>query len=109
MVNGSGSIFIEKAGEIPKANISFPGGKSLKTAIDRIVSQVGRHIDESLTIVDARFKDGSLVNAVIRFASLNNPVITIRKFFKNKLLTDSLILLGSISKAMIEFLKTSLF
>ena len=107
MVNGPDSIFVEKAGKISKTNISFPDEGRLKTVIDRIVSQVGRHIDESSPIVDARLKDGSRVNAVIRPVSLNGPVITIRKFLKNKLQTDSLISSGSVSKSMVEFLKTS--
>jgi len=107
MVNGCDSIFIERAGKILKTKASFPDEKRLKTVIDRIVSQVGRHIDESSPVVDARLKDGSRVNAVIRPISLNGPVITIRKFLKNKLSADSLVLSGSVSKAMIEFLKVS--
>ncbi|MDR0819946.1 MAG: Flp pilus assembly complex ATPase component TadA [Endomicrobium sp.] len=73
MVNGPDNIFIEKAGKISKTNVSFPDEKRLKTVIDRIVSQVGRHIDESSPIVDARLKDGSRVNAVIRPVSLKIP------------------------------------
>jgi len=107
MVNGYDNIFIERDGKILKTDASFPDEKRLKTVIDRIVSQVGRHIDESSPIVDARLKDGSRVNAVIRPVSLNGHVITIRKFLKNKLSADSLISSGSLSKAMIEFLKVS--
>ncbi|MDR3256568.1 MAG: CpaF family protein [Endomicrobium sp.] len=107
MVNGYDSIFVEKAGKISKTNVSFPDEKRLKIIIDKIVSQIGRHIDESSPIVNARLKDGSRVNAVIRPISLNGPVITIRKFLKNKLSVDSLITSGSINKAMAEFLKTA--
>ena len=107
MVNGPDSIYTEKAGKLTETGIAFPDEKRLKTVIDRIVSQIGRHIDEASPIVDARLKDGSRVNAVIRPISLNGPVLTIRKFLKNKLSTDALIESNSISKEMIEFLKTA--
>jgi len=107
MVNGPDSIYIEKAGKLSATEVTFPDEKRLKTVIDRIVSQVGRHIDEASPIVDARLKDGSRVNAVIRPISLNGPVLTIRKFLKNKLSADSLVSSGSVSEAMVEFLKTA--
>ncbi|MCL1972723.1 MAG: CpaF family protein [Endomicrobia bacterium] len=107
MVNGPDSIYTEKAGKLTETGISFPDEKRLKTVIDRIVSQIGRHIDEASPIVDARLKDGSRVNAVIRPISLNGPILTIRKFLKNKLSTDALVESNSISKEMIEFLKTA--
>lgn len=107
MVNGPDNIYIEKAGKLALSAITFPDEKRLKIVIDRIVSQIGRHIDEASPIVDARLKDGSRVNAVIRPVSLNGPVLTIRKFLKNKLSADDLIASGSISAAMVEFLKTA--
>ena len=107
MVNGPDSIYIEKAGRLFETGITFPDEKRLKTVIDRIVSQIGRHIDDASPIVDARLRDGSRVNAVIRPISLNGPILTIRKFLKNKLSSDSLIASGSISSEMIEFLKTA--
>ncbi|MCL2144989.1 MAG: CpaF family protein [Endomicrobia bacterium] len=107
MVNGPDSIYIEKAGKLTLSGVVFPDEKRLKTVIDRIVSQIGRHIDEASPIVDARLKDGSRVNAVIRPISLNGPALTIRKFLKNKLSTDALVESNSISKEMVEFLKTS--
>jgi pilus assembly protein CpaF len=107
MVNGPDSIYIEKAGKLTETGIAFPDEKRLRTVIDRIVSQIGRHIDEASPIVDARLKDGSRVNAVIRPVSLNGPALTIRKFLKNKLSTDALVESGSISKEMTEFLKTA--
>jgi len=79
----------------------------LKTVIDKIVSHVGKHADESSPVANARLKDGSRVNAVIMPISLNSTVIMIRKFLKNKLSTDSLVLFGNVSKAMIDFLKVS--
>lgn len=107
MVNGPGSIYIEKAGKLTETGISFPDEKRLKTVIDRIVSEIGRHIDEASPIVDARLKDGSRVNAVIRPISLNGPALTIRKFLKNKLSVEALVESGSVSKAMTEFLKAA--
>lgn len=107
MVNGPDSIYIEKAGKLGETGISFPDERRLKTVIDRIVSQIGRHIDEASPIVDARLKDGSRVNAVIRPISLSGPVLTIRKFLKNKLSSEALIESGSISREMTEFLKTA--
>ncbi|GHT65590.1 hypothetical protein AGMMS50222_05940 [Endomicrobiia bacterium] len=107
MINGYKNIFVEKGGKISKTNITFPDGKRLRTVIDRIVSKVGRHVDESSPIVDARLQDGSRVNAVISPVSLGGDILTIRKFLKNKLTPDSLISSGSISKEMIEFLKTA--
>jgi len=107
MVNGPDSIYIEKAGKLSESGVIFPDEKRLKTVIDRIVSQIGRHIDEASPIVDARLKDGSRVNAVIRPISLNGPVLTIRKFLKNKLSTDGLISSGSLTAEMVEFLKAA--
>ncbi|MCL2485921.1 MAG: Flp pilus assembly complex ATPase component TadA, partial [Endomicrobia bacterium] len=107
MVNGCNSIYIEKAGQLSKVHAAFPDEKQLRIVIDRIVAQTGRHIDEASPIVDARLKDGSRVNAVIRPIALNGSVLTIRKFLKNKLSVESLISAGSISKEMADFLKTA--
>lgn len=107
MVNGPNDIYIEKSGKLSFSGISFPDEKRLRIVIDRIVSQIGRHIDEASPIVDARLKDGSRVNAVIRPISLNGPVLTIRKFLKNKLSANELIASGSISSEMTEFLRTA--
>ncbi|MDR0486005.1 MAG: Flp pilus assembly complex ATPase component TadA, partial [Elusimicrobiota bacterium] len=106
MVNGPNIIYVEKAGKITKSAAVFPDEKKLGTAIDRIVSQTGRHIDEASPIVDARLKDGSRVNAVIRPIALNGAALTIRKFLKNIHSADKLIEIGSLSAAMLEFLKT---
>lgn len=107
MVNGHKNIFIEKSGKILKTDLSFSNEKNLRIVIDRIVHKVGRHIDEASPIVDARLKDGSRVNVVIQPVALDGSVVTIRKFSKDKLSIDSLILSNSISKDMIEFLKAA--
>jgi pilus assembly protein CpaF len=107
MVNGYKDIYIERDGKIIKTNVSFPDEEHLKTVIDRIVSRIGRHIDDSSPIVDARLKDGSRVNAVIKPISLDGCVVTIRKFLKNKISLESLICSGSLNEHMFEFLKTA--
>ncbi|MDR1086753.1 MAG: CpaF family protein [Endomicrobium sp.] len=107
MVNGCKDIYIERDGKIIKTNVSFPDEEHLKTIIDRIVSRIGRHIDDFSPIVDARLKDGSRVNAVIKPISLDGSVVTIRKFLKNKISIESLICSGSLNERMFEFLKTA--
>jgi pilus assembly protein CpaF len=107
MVNGHKNIYIERNGKITKTDVSFSDEERLKTVIDKIVSKVGRHIDESSPIVDARLKDGSRVNAVIKPVSLDGSVVTIRKFLKNKLSIESLVSAGSLNESMLEFLKTA--
>ncbi|MCL2390613.1 MAG: CpaF family protein, partial [Endomicrobia bacterium] len=105
MVNGYDNIYIEKSGRIFKTDMAFADEKQLRTVIDRIVAQTGRHIDEASPIVDARLKDGSRVNAVIKPVALNGSILTIRKFSKSKLSIESLVSSGSISIEMIAFLK----
>jgi len=105
MVNGARDIYVEKAGKLSLTGVSFADERQLKTIIERIVSYTGRHIDEAEPIVDARLRDGSRVNAVIRPISLDGNILTIRKFSKNKMSADSLIDSGSISREMVEFLK----
>jgi pilus assembly protein CpaF len=106
MVNGHKNIYIERNGKITKAGVSFYNEERLKTVIDRIVSRVGRHVDEASPIVDARLKDGSRVNAIIKPISLDGSAVTIRKFLKNKLSTESLVAAGTLSENMLAFLKT---
>ncbi|MDR2395529.1 MAG: CpaF family protein [Endomicrobium sp.] len=105
MVNGHQNIFVEKSGKIFKTDLSFSSEANLKTVIDRIIHQVGRHVDEASPIVDARLKDGSRVNAVISPISLDGSIVTIRKFSKDKLSIDSLLFAKSINQDMVEFLK----
>ena len=85
MVNSCDNIYVEKKGKIEKTNLKFTDIEKLKTVINRIVAPIGRHIDESSPIVDARLKDGSRVNVVISPVSLYGPILTIRKFAKHKL------------------------
>ncbi|GFZ93731.1 ATPase, T2SS/T4P/T4SS family [Dyella caseinilytica] len=105
MVNRSDEIFIERAGRIEKSAIIFTGDKAVLAAIERIVAPLGRRIDESSPMVDARLADGSRVNAVIPPIALRGPSISIRKFSKRKLMGEDLLKFGSINEPMLEFVQ----
>ncbi len=105
MVNGAQKVFIERQGKIELTHLSFESDDHLMRIIDRIVSPLGRRIDESSPYVDARLPDGSRVNAIIPPLALNGPTLTIRKFSKTPLTVDDLIRFGSITPEAIEFLK----
>lgn len=105
MVNGPKNIFVERKGNITRANVAFEDDEHVMRVLDRIVAPLGRRIDESSPLVDARLPDGSRVNAVIRPISLVGPTITIRKFFKKPLTIEDLIKFGSMTKEIAEFLR----
>jgi pilus assembly protein CpaF len=105
MVNGPNKIYIERKGKLEKVNLTFESDEHLMRIIDRIVSPLGRRIDESSPYVDARLPDGSRVNAIIPPLALNGPTLTIRKFSKTPLTIDDLIRFGSITSEAVEFLR----
>jgi len=105
MVNGPHSVYIERGGRIEKTDVTFSDGAHLIRVIDRIVSRVGRRIDESSPMCDARLPDGSRVNAIIPPLAIDGAALTIRKFRKDPLKVDSLIDYGSMTEPMAEFLK----
>ncbi len=105
MVNGPEKVFVERKGKLTKTNIIFESNEHVMKVIDRIVSPLGRRIDESSPYVDARLPDGSRVNAIIPPLALNGPTLTIRKFEKDPLTIDDLIRFGSMSAEVAEFLK----
>jgi pilus assembly protein CpaF len=105
MVNGSGTVYIEVAGKIQKTGIRFRDNQQLLNICQRIVSQVGRRVDESSPICDARLPDGSRVNAIVPPLALDGPALTIRKFKKDKLTLEQLVKFGSISPEGAEILK----
>jgi len=107
MVNGCDNIYIEKKGKLEKTDIKFNDIEKLKIVINRIVAPIGRHVDETSPIVDARLKDGSRVNVVISPISLYGPILTIRKFAKHKLSGQNLIDYGSLNQEMLDFLKVA--
>ncbi len=104
MINGPERIYIEKKGKIAPVPARFTSSTQLRTVIDRIVSPLGRRVDESSPIVDARLADGSRVNVIIPPVSLSGIVMTIRKFSDNKLTMDDLIGYDSLSGDMASFL-----
>ncbi len=104
MVNGADSIFIERSGQLQKTDIQFKNEEDLMHVITRIVSRIGRRIDESSPLVDARLPDGSRVNAIIPPLSLSGPTLTIRKFPLQPLKMDDLLGFGSLSEEMAYFL-----
>ena len=104
MVNGPDRIYVERAGKIERTKSSFVDDAHLLRIIDKIVSQVGRRVDESSPMVDARLPDGSRVNAIIPPLSLRGPVLTIRKFSRDPYTMDDLITFGSVSAKAAHFL-----
>ena len=98
MVNGASRVFIEVAGKVQLTNIRFRDNAQLMNICQRIVSQVGRRVDESSPICDARLLDGSRVNVIGPPLALDGPTLTIRKFKKDKLRMDDLVRFGSINE-----------
>src|SRR5215217_3901755 len=104
MVNNFDRIFIERDGKIERSQTTFGDNAHLLRIIDKIVSQVGRRIDESSPMVDARLPDGSRVNAIIPPLSLRGPTLTVRKFARDPYTMDDLINFGSVSGKAAHFL-----
>ena len=97
MVNGSGTVYIEVAGKIQKTSTRFRDNQQLLNICQRIVSQIGRRVDESSPICDARLPDGSRVNVIAPPLAIDGPALTIRKFKKDKLTLDQLVKFGTIT------------
>lgn len=104
MVNGPDMVYVEKEGKLQYTDIKFRDDAQVMQVIEKIVSPLGRRIDESSPMVDARLPDGSRVNAIIPPLSLNGPVITIRKFSKDPYTVEDLINFGTLSREMAVFL-----
>jgi pilus assembly protein CpaF len=105
LVNGHDHVFVERAGKLQRTAIRFHDDAHLLNIIDRIVSKVGRRIDESIPMVDARLQDGSRVNAIIPPLAIDGPVLSIRRFRKDALRMDDLVRFGSLSPALVDLLK----
>jgi pilus assembly protein CpaF len=105
MVNGPFDVWIERQGRLYETNVRFADESHLRRIINKIVAQVGRRIDESSPMVDARLPDGSRVNAVIPPLSLSGPLLTIRKFSKKRFDLAELIRLGTLSVDSVDFLE----
>ncbi|WP_124219809.1 CpaF family protein [Aquisalibacillus elongatus] len=105
MVNGPNQVYIEKNGKIFRTNAHFKDNQHIINVIERIVTPIGRRIDESNPMVDARLSDGSRVNAIIPPLALNGPTLTIRKFSKDPFKIEDLIQFGTLNEDMSEFIK----
>ena len=105
MVNGPRQVYIERAGKIELTNVVFQNDEHVMRIIDRIIAPIGRRVDESSPMVDARLTDGSRVNAIIPPLSLVGPVLTIRKFSVSPFTVDDLVRFGTATPEMFDFLK----
>ncbi|MFH1726834.1 MAG: ATPase, T2SS/T4P/T4SS family [Pseudomonadota bacterium] len=105
MVNHKDQIYAEKSGKLKLTNLKFTTNKHLMGVLERIVAPIGRRIDEKSPMVDARLKDGSRVNAIIPPLSLKGPMLTIRKFAKEKLTYKDLVKFGSMTEEIADFLR----
>jgi pilus assembly protein CpaF len=105
MVNGPYDIWIERQGKLFQTSVRFQDESHLRRILNKIVAQVGRRVDESSAMVDARLPDGSRINAIIPPLSLSGPLVTIRKFARNRLGFQDMIKLGTLTTETIEFLE----
>ena len=106
LVNGHGQVYVEKRGKLHQTDVKFQDDAHLMLIIDRIVSQVGRRVDESSPMVDARLPDGSRINAIIPPLALDGPSLSIRRFGKRRFEIQDLVDKGSIAPEIVEFLDT---
>ncbi len=105
MVNGPNQVYVEQKGKLILTDVRFDNDEHVRRIIDRIVSPLGRHVDEASPICDARLPDGSRVNVVLPPVSLVGPVLTIRKFSKTPFTVEDLIRFGTLTAEMAEFLR----
>ncbi|MCB2256246.1 CpaF family protein [Pseudomonas chlororaphis] len=105
LVNGHASVYVERFGKLQRTDVRFRDDQHLLNIIDRIVSSLGRRIDESSPLVDARLKDGSRVNAIIPPLAIDGPSMSIRRFAVDLLNTESLVQMGTLTPAIALMLK----
>src|ERR1035441_4207869 len=103
MVNGPNQIYIEEHGKLIASPVTFESTDQLMQVIDRIVSSIGRRVDESSPMVDARLKDGSRVNVIIPPLALRGPTVTIRKFAKEAFTVEDLIKFDSVTDDLARY------
>ena len=104
LVNTAQNVFVERKGKMERVTASFQDNAHLMRVIDRIVSRVGRRVDDSSPMVDARLPDGSRVNAIIPPLAVDGPLLSIRRFPAERLKADDLVTLGALTAPMLEFL-----
>jgi len=108
MINGPKNVFLEKNGRIIKSDVTFRDNDHLLQILDRIVSKVGRRVDETSPMVDARLPDGSRLNAIIPPLALDGPSLTIRRFGSNPLTLEDLLKFGAFTPEMVMFLEAGM-
>jgi pilus assembly protein CpaF len=109
MINGPFDVWLERDGRLSKTPYTFNDESHLRRIINKMVGQIGRRIDESSPMVDARLPDGSRVNAIIPPLSLTGPLVTIRKFHHKRFFLDDLVAVGTLSEQAAEFLKLCIY
>jgi pilus assembly protein CpaF len=107
MVNGPGSVYVERGGRIEATDVSFPDEEELRNAIERILAPLGRRVDELSPMVDARLADGSRVNVVIPPLAIDGPAVSIRRFGSRRLGPDELVELGTLTPAQRTLLEAA--
>jgi pilus assembly protein CpaF len=105
LVNGHEQVYVEKFGKLHLTEVTFQDDQHLMLIIDRIVSQVGRRVDESSPMVDARLRDGSRINAIVPPLALDGPSLSIRRFGKRRYDINALVAKGSMMREMVAFLE----
>lgn len=107
LVNTHATVFVERAGRLERTGVQFRDNEHLINTINRIVNRVGRRVDESSPMVDARLPDGSRVNAIIPPLAVDGPILSIRRFAGAPLQISDLVAIGSVAKAMADFLNAA--
>src|SRR5579859_2024819 len=107
LINGASKVYVERRGKLEKSDVKFRDNDHLLQIIDRIVSKVGRRVDETSPMVDARLPDGSRVNAIIPPLALDGPSMSIRRFGANPLRLEDLLNYKSISAEMMQVLESA--
>jgi pilus assembly protein CpaF len=105
LVNGAYNVYVERRGKLEKTSVRFTDNAHLMRIIDRIVSRVGRRVDESSPLVDARLQDGSRVNVIIPPLALDGPVLSIRRFGTDPLMSQDLLDNGTLTVEMLDLMK----
>ena len=105
MINGPKNVFVEKGGRVIRSNVTFRDNEHLLQILDRIVSRVGRRVDETQPMVDARLPDGSRLNAIIPPLALDGPSLTIRKFGSKPLQLEDLLNFGAFTPEMVMLME----
>jgi pilus assembly protein CpaF len=105
LVNGPNQVFVERGGKLYQTDVRFNDDQHLMLIIDRIVSQVGRRVDESSPMVDARLRDGSRINAIIPPLALDGPALSIRRFGKKRFQIEDLVEKGTLNQDAVDFLR----